>query len=68
MKELCLLEKVSPSISEVIFFVPSKKTTIAVTVSEDLVGYFLDQEAKKENSFFYQVDLDSKKIIMEVDY
>ncbi|ECB9807207.1 hypothetical protein FL877_13370 [Listeria monocytogenes] len=67
MKELCLVEKVSPATNEVIFFVPSCKKIIAIPVSKDLMGFFIMQEEQSEEVSFHLIDIENKKLARKED-
>ncbi|EAE1303774.1 hypothetical protein EP43_14900 [Listeria monocytogenes] len=67
MKELCLVKKVSPATNEVIFFVPSCKKTIAISVSKDLMGFFIMQEEQSEEVSFHLIDIENKKLARKED-
>ncbi|EBF5204407.1 hypothetical protein FH000_12820 [Listeria monocytogenes] len=68
MTELGLVEKIDVKTKEVLFFMPAYKNTIAISVSQDLLDFFIMQEEQNEEVSFYLIDIENKKIVREEDF
>ncbi|MBC1339425.1 hypothetical protein HB837_14595 [Listeria innocua] len=68
MTELGLVEKIDAKTKLVLFFVPTYKNTIAISVSQDLLDFFIMQEEQNEEVSFYLIDIENKKIVREEDF